>query len=175
MTKVIPCEIYSRVVGYFRPIHNWNNGKRAEFSDRIPYSVDVSMKREFSTAKNDAEDEEILIEEPAREQVSEIIVNVNGSTNVSSAVAGYKIYTLPGCSKCAEVKDFMNMKRIMGKEVNLKNSDGMDDFKEFYKNYRDKIKRGEDRTALLPIVALTDTSNSIVGIAQSLQEVKAYL
>jgi len=28
--KVVPCEIYSRVVGYFRPIQNWNNGKQQE-------------------------------------------------------------------------------------------------------------------------------------------------
>ena len=33
-------EIYSRVVGYFRPVSNWNEGKKAEFSDRLTYSSD---------------------------------------------------------------------------------------------------------------------------------------
>ena len=28
------CEVYSRVVGYLRPIQQWNDGKRAEYSDR---------------------------------------------------------------------------------------------------------------------------------------------
>ena len=28
---VIPCEIYSRVVGYFRPVDQWNAGKKEEF------------------------------------------------------------------------------------------------------------------------------------------------
>ncbi|MCI2428245.1 ribonucleoside triphosphate reductase [Candidatus Acetothermia bacterium] len=28
------CEVYSRVVGYLRPVEQWNNGKRAEFADR---------------------------------------------------------------------------------------------------------------------------------------------
>jgi len=28
------CEVYSRVVGYLRPISQWNKGKKAEFSDR---------------------------------------------------------------------------------------------------------------------------------------------
>lgn len=32
--KKIPCEIYSRVVGYFRPISNWNVGKKKEFFNR---------------------------------------------------------------------------------------------------------------------------------------------
>lgn len=27
-------EIYSRVVGYFRPVQNWNKGKQEEFKDR---------------------------------------------------------------------------------------------------------------------------------------------
>lgn len=28
------CEVYSRVVGYLRPIKNWNSGQRAQFSKR---------------------------------------------------------------------------------------------------------------------------------------------
>lgn len=33
------CEIYSRVCGYFRPVSNWNQGKREEFKDRKTYAV----------------------------------------------------------------------------------------------------------------------------------------
>ena len=33
------CEIYSRVVGYLRPIDQWNEGKREEFKDRIKFGV----------------------------------------------------------------------------------------------------------------------------------------
>ena len=32
--KVVPCEIYSRVVGYFRPVSLWNAGKQQEFKER---------------------------------------------------------------------------------------------------------------------------------------------
>lgn len=32
--KVIPVECYSRISGYFRPINQWNAGKKSEFSDR---------------------------------------------------------------------------------------------------------------------------------------------
>lgn len=31
------CEVYSRVVGYIRPVGNWNDSKQAEFSDRKTY------------------------------------------------------------------------------------------------------------------------------------------
>lgn len=31
------CEVYSRVVGYIRPVSNWNDSKQAEFSDRVKF------------------------------------------------------------------------------------------------------------------------------------------
>jgi len=32
-------EVYSRIVGYIRPVKQWNNGKKAEWSDRNTYSL----------------------------------------------------------------------------------------------------------------------------------------
>lgn len=29
-----PCEIWSRVMGYHRPISEWNHGKKQEFAER---------------------------------------------------------------------------------------------------------------------------------------------
>ena len=40
MKFVIPTEVYSRVAGYFRPVGNWNRGKKEEFKQRLPYSLD---------------------------------------------------------------------------------------------------------------------------------------
>ena len=31
------CEVYSRVTGYFRPVSNWNQGKKEEFKERKAY------------------------------------------------------------------------------------------------------------------------------------------
>ncbi len=38
-----PAEVYSRVVGYYRPVQNWNEGKQMEFSKRKTYSVEKSL------------------------------------------------------------------------------------------------------------------------------------
>jgi len=32
-------EVYSRIVGYYRSINNWNNGKRTEFDMRVTFDV----------------------------------------------------------------------------------------------------------------------------------------
>ena len=37
--KVIPCEVYSRIVGYLRPVRNWNDGKKQEKLDRQVYDL----------------------------------------------------------------------------------------------------------------------------------------
>jgi hypothetical protein len=35
----MPTEVYSRVVGYFRPVTQWNKGKQEEFNNRLNYRV----------------------------------------------------------------------------------------------------------------------------------------
>ena len=37
--KKVPCEVYSRVVGYLRPVKNWNQGKQQEFKERKVYEL----------------------------------------------------------------------------------------------------------------------------------------
>jgi ribonucleoside-triphosphate reductase len=37
-------EVYSRIVGYMRPVKQWNNGKQQEFKDRKLFRVDFSEK-----------------------------------------------------------------------------------------------------------------------------------
>jgi len=37
--KITECEVYSRVVGYLRPVSQWNRGKRQEFTDRKTFDM----------------------------------------------------------------------------------------------------------------------------------------
>lgn len=34
------CEVYSRVVGYLRPVQGWNKGKKEEFNLRKKFNVE---------------------------------------------------------------------------------------------------------------------------------------
>lgn len=43
------CEVYSRIVGYFRPVNNWNVGKQEEFKDRKAYCEHKSLKSEIKS------------------------------------------------------------------------------------------------------------------------------
>jgi ribonucleoside-triphosphate reductase len=41
--KETACEVYSRVVGYLRPVSQWNEGKQAEWNDRKVFKVNASQ------------------------------------------------------------------------------------------------------------------------------------
>jgi ribonucleoside-triphosphate reductase len=40
-----PTEVWSRVVGYYRPVQSWNRGKRQEFRDRLEYVMPTAVTR----------------------------------------------------------------------------------------------------------------------------------
>ena len=35
-----PCEVYSRIVGYLRPVKQWNRGKQEEYRTRETFKVE---------------------------------------------------------------------------------------------------------------------------------------
>jgi len=36
-------EVYTRIVGYYRSLKNWNKGKRKEYNYRVPYIADNNI------------------------------------------------------------------------------------------------------------------------------------
>ena len=46
VNRKVPCEIYSRIVGYFRPVSQWNKGKQEEFRERNYYDTNELFKKE---------------------------------------------------------------------------------------------------------------------------------
>lgn len=58
------CEVYSRIVGYFRPVQRWNKGKTEEWKFRTPFSEEKSMKHKFKNEKTG--------NEPNREKLTSV-------------------------------------------------------------------------------------------------------
>lgn len=50
------CEVYSRIVGYLRPVSQWNKGKKAEFEVRKVFSLD---NKKTITKKEDKDKEKV--------------------------------------------------------------------------------------------------------------------
>lgn len=41
------CEVYSRIVGYHRPVQNWNKGKKEEFRNRKAFNLSTVQQKLF--------------------------------------------------------------------------------------------------------------------------------
>lgn len=39
------CEVWDRVMGYMRPVDNWNIGKRQEHKDRVRFDENKAITR----------------------------------------------------------------------------------------------------------------------------------
>jgi anaerobic ribonucleoside-triphosphate reductase len=77
-------EVYSRITGYYRPIKNWNDGKRAEFSERKVYNI---------TQNIDFSDAPLLSKEELAEKIS---VCLDGKK--------YLLFTTKTCPNCRLIK-----------------------------------------------------------------------
>lgn len=49
----VPCEVWSRIVGYLRPIQNWHPGKLQEYSERKYFDArpDLGVNRDETQEK----------------------------------------------------------------------------------------------------------------------------
>ncbi len=47
----VPCEVYSRIVGYLRPVQNWHQGKQQEFDERQTFRVPEAVRREEASRR----------------------------------------------------------------------------------------------------------------------------
>jgi hypothetical protein len=48
--QVIETEVYSRVVGYYRPVQNWNSGKKLEFSQRKLHTMPGAATKSWKSS-----------------------------------------------------------------------------------------------------------------------------
>ena len=95
--KTYPTEIYTRIVGYYRSLANWNAGKREEYDHRKTFAEDDQAIRE-------ALDRASL---PATAPVLETERSVAGSVAGSVAkgvAASYRLYWRALCPNCPSMK-----------------------------------------------------------------------
>ena len=162
MQKEVPCEVYSRVVGYYRPISNWNRGKKQEYTERKEFKEGLSMENPKASTVFET-------------TLKQIPIVGGGSTN-ESEINAYKLFTFPNCAKCEEVKEFLKEQPFSGAIIDLKSEEGNKQFREYYsiKSIKENIKRDDAGALKLPIVMLMN-GNNVISTVQGVEETKSLL
>jgi ribonucleoside-triphosphate reductase len=95
-------EVYTRIVGYYRSLRNWNKGKREEYGQRLPFQVEA----------------------PAEEAACA------GTNGVLKGIAAYRYFFRKACPNCPPVHDFVSQLPLKGQPVDVDTEDGLNEARE---------------------------------------------
>ncbi len=117
-----PTEVYSRIVGYYRSVRNWNAGKREEFGKRREYAFPSSDACSASFARGVA---------------AGVAAGVAGGDSIAAAERGparhktgkpvsYLLFTRRSCPNCPPVRDYMAASGLQAQVVDVDSDQGPD-------------------------------------------------
>ncbi|MDR1971501.1 MAG: hypothetical protein LBQ46_06230 [Treponema sp.] len=104
-----PAEVYSRIVGYYRSVRNWNRGKREEYGERRLYDL---SRLDFSGRAGAA----------ASPLASPETAAVSPARDTGEAIEGARVllFWRPACPACPSAKEAAGR---LGIPVDLVNAD----------------------------------------------------
>jgi ribonucleoside-triphosphate reductase len=92
-------EVYTRIVGYYRSLRNWNKGKREEYSQRLTFEASPQDCRAESESANET----------------------------LRGIAGYRYFFRKTCPNCPPVRDFVNRLPLEGQPIDVDTEDGLNE------------------------------------------------
>ena len=145
-----PAEVYSRITGYYRPVQNWNDGKREEYSERRVYNVENAVNNSPIAHK---EEKCACCHDVA---TAEHDTGLKASNYSDDLV----LVTATKCPNCAMAKRFLDAKGYSYKTVNGSENE------EFAEKYA--IKQA-------PTLLVFDGDGQLVGKYTNLSNIKGYI
>lgn len=78
----------------------------------------------------------------------------------------YRLFTLPECSRCREVKAQLKAAGVAAVEVDLSDGEGLVAFRKIYREIKDRLPRDEDGTLPVPILLVEEAGAILHCVAQ---------
>ena len=109
-------EVYSRIVGYYRSVRNWNKGKRDEYDQRKMFVYDGSQfpKHAESTAA-------VQIDSVKSERVTVLAENAQ----VLGTPDHYEFFARKTCPNCPPVKEYLSGCILPGTNIDVDTEEGL--------------------------------------------------
>lgn len=106
-------EVYARIVGYYRAVKHWNNGKRDEFYQRKMFTLEDSKEYDITEREST--------------QTKKSNNEKNNKCEMDSDIVSYKLYTRKTCPNCPPVKNYMDDVELQGTSINVDTDEGLTD------------------------------------------------
>lgn len=98
-------EVYTRIVGYYRSVANWNKGKREEYNHRRLFSEPEDMLKHDSRQP---------------------VIDKTEHTTEAENAAAYTYFYRQSCPNCPPVKKYTAALHIPGDSIDVDTSEGME-------------------------------------------------
>lgn len=112
-----PTEIYTRIVGYYRSLKNWNRGKREEYGYRRTYETELSGAEAAPGA--------LLGAGPAAPAPAEIPAPALAFISAEDAAPDYLYFFRQDCPNCKPVRTLLTDLEERGRAVDVDTDMGM--------------------------------------------------
>jgi ribonucleoside-triphosphate reductase len=89
-------EVYSRIVGYYRSVRNWNAGKREEYRERVSFALPSAAQTSIHQAA--------LAAQPIGTSPSAAVKTHNGA----AVRSGVLVFTRANCPNCPPVAAYIS-------------------------------------------------------------------
>ncbi|MGI5173666.1 hypothetical protein H0R92_08705 [Treponema sp. OMZ 840] len=141
-------EVYSRIVGYYRSVRNWNKGKRDEYNHRkqFVYETVPSCAAGVFTAEQDT---------PFASETRTAAVH-------AQAVFSYEFFGKATCPNCPPVKKYLENLSLEGSYINVDTEAGLH-------------KASQCAVLSAPTVILFNENREEIARAHSVAELEAIL
>jgi len=162
-------EVYSRIVGYYRPVKNWNAGKKQEFADRMTFTSEIDSKyiekkniskkqQNVKTSKVEKTTEKI--NEKTVETPVEKVIETNKKT-LKVVNGSMKLFVSDNCPNCVTLKNYMKVENITipYEEINVWTDNGMAESRKY------SVKS-------VPTLVVLDNKKNVVKTLNNVEELR---
>jgi hypothetical protein len=119
-----PTEVYSRIVGYYRSVRNWNAGKREEYDQRLAYALPalegLSARGGFP-AKTDAAPKAAATNAAPRPASASTAL----APKASDLRDGVLVFTREACPNCPPVANYVVASGMKAVFVDVDRAEGL--------------------------------------------------
>ena len=114
-------EVYSRIVGYYRSVRNWNKGKRDEYNQRKQFVIGTNNTHAASGCS------QIIGSESSECAESSQVQNGNAVPNgtLNGAAVSYEFFGKTTCPNCPPVKNYLAGSGVNGIFVDVDTAEGL--------------------------------------------------
>jgi hypothetical protein len=117
-----PTEVYSRIVGYYRSVRNWNAGKREEYGQRLVYGMPERLPE--SAPKPGA----VAEEKPDSRAEAETAPAMPAGLALPEAASlrdGVLVFTREACPNCSPVANYVMSSGMRALFVDVDRDEGL--------------------------------------------------